>query len=95
MFVQAHKVELEQWDPVTWKQALNAFDALAAAWETHKRQLDMRINQLGSTPNAAGGFFGQQQGYNGYGGYNPQAQELERMNKVSCDYALCASRAAD
>ncbi|KZV60643.1 hypothetical protein PENSPDRAFT_746368 [Peniophora sp. CONT] len=84
-YVQAHKVALEQWDAVAWKQATNAFDALASAWEARKRLLDMRIQQLGSTPGAAGGFFGQggQQGYGGYGGYNPQAQEVERLNGLA------------
>ncbi|VDB88424.1 unnamed protein product [Peniophora sp. CBMAI 1063] len=83
-YVQAHKAELEQWDQIAWKQATNAFDALAAAWEARKRLVDMRIQQLGSTPGAAGGFFGgQQQGYGGYGGYNPQAQEVERLNGLA------------
>ncbi|KAI0049753.1 hypothetical protein FA95DRAFT_1588044 [Auriscalpium vulgare] len=96
-FIQTHKAELEAWDPTTWKQALNTFDALKAAWETRRRAAESRVRALGGQPGAAasgGGFFGggQQQGYGGYGGgygqqgyggyQTPQQQEVDRLNVV-------------
>ncbi|KAA1467482.1 hypothetical protein DENSPDRAFT_832545 [Dentipellis sp. KUC8613] len=88
-FIHSHKSELESWDAVTWKQALNAFDALKDAWELRKREVEARIRVMGGTVGAAGGFFGgqTQNAYGGYGygqqqyGYQQQqAQEMERLN---------------
>ncbi|KAI0067461.1 hypothetical protein BV25DRAFT_1819808 [Artomyces pyxidatus] len=90
-FIQSHKAELEAWDAVTWKQALNAFENLKIAWEARKRVAETRVQALGGTPGAStgGGFFGggQQGGYGGYGagygGYQAQQQqELERVNMI-------------
>jgi len=42
-WIRAHKAELEIWDPVSWNQALAAFDALAHEWELRKTDADMRV----------------------------------------------------
>lgn len=46
-YIRTHKRELEQWDNVSWKQALNSFDSLKSAWELTKRQIDLKISQGG------------------------------------------------
>ncbi|THH09156.1 hypothetical protein EW145_g2222, partial [Phellinidium pouzarii] len=46
-YIRAHKRELEEWDSMSWRQALNAFDALRAAWEAHRDQVDQRLRQGG------------------------------------------------
>ncbi|TFY66581.1 hypothetical protein EVG20_g4506 [Dentipellis fragilis] len=91
-FIHTHKSELESWDAVTWKQALNAFDALKDAWELRKKEVEARIRVMGGTVGAAGNFFGgQTQTQNAYGAYGygqqqqygyqqQQAQEMERLN---------------
>ena len=90
MFIQTHKVELEAWDPPTWKQVQNVFEALKTAWETRKRAAESQVRALGGTVGAlpSKGFFGGGAGYGGYGGYGggyqtPQAQEVDRLNSVS------------
>lgn len=95
MFIQTHKVELEAWDPTTWKQAQNAFETLKTAWETRKRAAETQVRALGGTVGAppssgsgAAGFFGGgSAGYGAYGAYGggyqtPQAQEVDRLNSV-------------
>ncbi|KAL5636688.1 hypothetical protein ACGC1H_000598 [Rhizoctonia solani] len=39
-FVQKFKAELEQWDPVAWKQAMLRIADLRSAWEVRKRDLN-------------------------------------------------------
>ncbi|CAE6492020.1 unnamed protein product [Rhizoctonia solani] len=39
-FVQRFKTELEQWDPVAWKQAMLRIADLRSAWEVRKRDLN-------------------------------------------------------
>ena len=46
-FIRTHKQELEIWDLVSWKQALNSFNDLRNAWESHKIQIGQRIQQGG------------------------------------------------
>ncbi|KZS88063.1 hypothetical protein SISNIDRAFT_490417 [Sistotremastrum niveocremeum HHB9708] len=43
-YVRAHKKELEQWDPYTWKQSLNCFESLKSAWEDRARVLRSSIS---------------------------------------------------
>jgi hypothetical protein len=45
-FIRKHKAELEIWDPYSWKQALNTFDALKDAWATRKKDVEGRIAQV-------------------------------------------------
>lgn len=95
MFIQTHKVELEAWDPPSWKQVQNVFEALKTAWEMRKRAAETQVRALGGTvgaPPATAGFFGGAAGagYGAYGAYGgpgggyqtPQAQEIERLNSV-------------
>jgi hypothetical protein len=94
MFIQTHKVELEAWDPPTWKQVQNVFEALKTAWETRKRAAETQVRALGGTVgappssgSAAAGFFGGGAAYGAYGAYGggyhtPQAQEIDRLNSV-------------
>jgi hypothetical protein len=95
MFIQTHKVELEAWDPPTWKQVQNVFETLKTAWETRKRAAEIQVRALGGTVgappsssgSAAAGFFsGGGAGYGAYGAYGgyqtPQAQEIDRLNSV-------------
>ncbi|EJD06587.1 uncharacterized protein FOMMEDRAFT_138496 [Fomitiporia mediterranea MF3/22] len=46
-YIRTHKQELEMWDNVSWRQALNSFDSLRVAWESHKSQVGMRLQQGG------------------------------------------------
>jgi hypothetical protein len=80
MFIQTHKVELEAWDPPTWRQVQNVFEALKVAWETRKRAAETQVRALGGTVGASGsataGFFGggpgpgpAAAGYGAYGAY--------------------------
>ncbi|KAL5525801.1 hypothetical protein ACEPAG_7138 [Sanghuangporus baumii] len=46
-FIRTHKQELEMWDSVAWRQALNSFEALRSAWESHKNQVSMRLREGG------------------------------------------------
>ncbi|KAN0107548.1 hypothetical protein V8E52_010066 [Russula decolorans] len=83
MFIQTHKVELEAWDPPTWRQVQNVFEALKTAWEMRKRAAETQVRALGGTA----GFFGGGAGYGAYGGYGggyqmPQAQEVDRLNSL-------------
>jgi hypothetical protein len=95
MFIQTHKVELEAWDPPTWRQVQNVFEALMTAWETRKRAAETQVRALGGTvgappssgPATAGFFGGGAAGYGAYGAYGggyqtPQAQEIDRLNSV-------------
>jgi len=93
MFIQTHKVELEAWDPQTWRQVQNVFEALKSAWETRKRATETQVRALGGTvgapPSSSGsatvGFFGGgAAGYGAYGGgyQTPHAQEIDRLNSV-------------
>ena len=94
MFIQTHKVELEAWDPPTWKQVQNVFESLKAAWETRKRAAETQVRALGGTVgappssgSATAGFFGGPAGYGAYGAYGggyhtPQAHEIDRLNSV-------------
>ena len=92
MFIQSHKTELEAWDPPTWKQVQNVFEALKAAWETRKRAAETQVRAMGGTVGASAsaasaGFFGGGAGYGAYGAYGggyqmPQAQEIDRLNSV-------------
>jgi len=45
-FIRKHKAELEIWDPYSWKQVLNAFNALKDAWATRKKDVEGRIMQV-------------------------------------------------
>jgi hypothetical protein len=86
-FIQSHKAELEAWDPPTWKQVQNSFEALKVAWEARKRAAEMQVRALGGTVGApATGFFGGSMGaYGAYGAgayQNPQAQKIDRLNEV-------------
>jgi hypothetical protein len=89
MFIHSHKVELEAWDPPTWRQVQNVFEALKTAWETRKRVAETQVRALGGTVgSAAAGFFGSGAGYGAYGAYGgggyptPQAQGIDRLNSV-------------
>lgn len=96
MFIQTHKVELEAWDPTTWKQVQNVFESLKTAWESRKRAAETQVRALGGTVGAssgsasAAGFFagGGAAGYGAYGAYGAggyqtaQAQEIDRLNSV-------------
>jgi len=96
MFIQTHKVELEAWDPPTWRQVQNVFEALKTAWETRKRAAETQVRALGGIVGAppssgsasATGFFGGGAGYGAYGAYGgggyqtPQAQEIDRLNSL-------------
>ncbi|KAI5122303.1 hypothetical protein M0805_002379 [Coniferiporia weirii] len=44
-YIRSHKRELETWDSASWKQALNAFDALRSGWEAHRGQVQLRLQQ--------------------------------------------------
>jgi hypothetical protein len=86
-FIHSHKAGLEAWDPPTWKQVQNSFEALKVAWETRKRAAETQVRARGGTVGApATGFFGGSMGpYGAYGGgayQNPQAQEIDRLNEV-------------
>jgi hypothetical protein len=88
-FIQTHKVELEAWDPPSWKQVQNVFEALKTAWEMRKRAAETQVRALGGTVGSAtAGFFGGgAAGYGAYGGQGggyqtPQAQEIDRLNSV-------------
>ena len=92
-FIQTHKVELEAWDPTTWKQVQNVFESLKTAWESRKRAAETQVRALGGTvgaSSATAGFFGgaAAAGYGAYGAYGaggyqtPQAQEIDRLNSV-------------
>jgi len=86
-FIHSHKAGLEAWDPPTWKEVQNSFEALKVAWETRKRAAETQVRALGGTVGApATGFFGGNIGaYGAYGGgayQNPQAQEIDRFNEV-------------
>jgi hypothetical protein len=96
MFIQTHRVELEAWDPATWKQVQNVFESLKTAWESRKRAAETQVRALGGTVGASSGsatagFFGgaaPAPGYGAYGAYGaggyqtPQAQEIDRLNSV-------------
>jgi len=97
MFIQTHKAELEAWDPPTWKQVQNVFEALKAAWETRKLTAEAQVRALGGNVGAppsglpattgffiGGARFGAYGGYGGYGGgyQTPQAQEIDRLNAL-------------
>jgi len=92
VFIQMHKAELEAWDPPTWRQVQNVFEALKTAWETRKRAAETQVRALGGTVGAppsnasATGFFGGAAlgAYGAYGGgyQAPQAQEIDRLNSV-------------
>jgi len=98
IFIRGHKVELEAWDPQTWRQVQSSFDSLKTAWETRKHAAEAQVRALGGTVGAppgagASGFFGAgpMGGYGGaYGVYQtPQAQEIDRLNAVlslSCPF---------
>ena len=100
MFIQTHKVELEAWDPPTWKQVQNVFEALKIAWDARKRAAETQVRALGGTVGASGsataGFFGggsTAAGYGAYGAYGggyqtPQAQEIDRLNSVLAYFAV-------
>lgn len=45
-FIRKYKAELEIWDPATWKQMQNAFEALKDAWEKRMHEVEGRISQL-------------------------------------------------
>jgi hypothetical protein len=92
VFIQTHKAELEAWDPATWRQVQNVFEALKISWETRKRAAESQVRALGGTVGAppsgasATGFFSGP-GYGAYGAYGggyqtPQAQEIDRLNTV-------------
>ncbi|KAH9903040.1 hypothetical protein C8Q73DRAFT_742263 [Cubamyces lactineus] len=75
-FVVSHKAELESWDSYTWKQAQNCFDALKAAWEARKQELEARLRALGGAglfSAGGGGMYG--------GGPAQQYAQLEHMTK--------------
>ncbi|KAI0331899.1 hypothetical protein GY45DRAFT_1321705 [Cubamyces sp. BRFM 1775] len=72
-FVVSHKAELESWDPYTWKQAQNCFDALKAAWEARKQELEARLRALGGAGLFNGGMYG--------GGPAQQYAQLDNMAK--------------
>jgi hypothetical protein len=87
-FIHSHKVELEAWDPPTWRQVQNTFESLKMAWEMRKRAAESQVRAFGGVPGApaanagaGAGFFG---GGGGYGGgyQTPQAQEVDRLNAV-------------
>lgn len=93
MFIQTHKVELEAWDPTTWKQVQDVFEALKTAWESRKHSAETQVRALGGTVGASSGsatagfFGGGGAGYGAYGAYGggyqtPQAQEVDRLNSV-------------
>ena len=46
-YIQKHKRELEIWDNASWKQALNAFDALKDAWTARGAQIAAQLRQAG------------------------------------------------
>ncbi|KAH9972791.1 hypothetical protein BGW80DRAFT_1445740 [Lactifluus volemus] len=88
-FIQSHKVELEAWDPTTWKQIQNSLDALKTAWEGRKRAAESQVRAFGGTvgvpsTGAGGGFFGGAGAYGAYGGgyVTPQMQEIDRLNAL-------------
>ncbi|EIM90944.1 uncharacterized protein STEHIDRAFT_144434 [Stereum hirsutum FP-91666 SS1] len=86
-YVNTHKSELETWDTVSWKQALSTFESLKNAWEERKRAVEGRIRAMGGTVGGAPGLFaggggGMGGGYGGYG-YNPQQQEIDRLNELA------------
>jgi hypothetical protein len=94
-FIHTHKVELEAWDPPTWKQVQNTFESLKMAWEMRKRTAESQVRALGGIPGApaagpGAGFFGGAGGYGGYGGgyQTPQAQEVDRLNEVTSPSTL-------
>ncbi|OCH95388.1 hypothetical protein OBBRIDRAFT_767641 [Obba rivulosa] len=72
-YVQQHKAELETWDSYSWKQAQNSFDTLKEAWGTRKREIEARVRAMGGQGLFSGG---------AYGGYNPQAQEMQRLESL-------------
>lgn len=45
-FIRKYKADLERWDPTTWKQMQNAFEALKEAWERRMHEVEARIQQL-------------------------------------------------
>jgi hypothetical protein len=73
-FIRQYKVELEAWDPYTWKQMFNACDTLSAAWLTRKHEAERAVQQLGG--NGAPGLFGSTPGYQAYG------SELQRWQEI-------------
>ncbi|KAI0303821.1 hypothetical protein B0F90DRAFT_1626274 [Multifurca ochricompacta] len=88
-YIRSHKAELEAWDPPTWKQVQNTFEALKAAWETRKRAAESQVRALGGTVGApaagsGGGFFSGAGAYGAYGGGypTPQVQEIDRLNAL-------------
>lgn len=92
-YVNTHKSELETWDTVSWKQALSTFESLKNAWEERKRAVEGRIRAMGGTVGGAPGLFaggggGMGGGYGGYG-YNPQQQEIDRLNEVGFRPFIC------
>jgi hypothetical protein len=103
MFIHTHKVELEAWDPPTWRQVQIVFEALKTAWETRKRVAETQVRALGGTVgapssgSATAGFFGGGAGYGAYGAYGgggyqtPQGQEIDRLNSVIGSFTpLCS-----
>ncbi|OBZ72548.1 hypothetical protein A0H81_07857 [Grifola frondosa] len=75
-YVQQHKTELEAWDPTTWKQAQNTFEALKDAWAARKREIEDRVRAMGGAGLFGGG------GYGG-GAYGGQAQEFARLESLA------------
>jgi hypothetical protein len=56
-YIRTHKVELEQWDSVTWKQLFNTFETLGNAWDLRKKELEGRLSQLQSQLQFGGGYY--------------------------------------
>ncbi|KAK7690708.1 hypothetical protein QCA50_005807 [Cerrena zonata] len=81
-YIRDHKSEMEQWDQYTWKQTMNAFDALKEAWAARKRELETRAKAFGGAGLFGGGNYG------GYGGQAQQLAQLEQMAReadLNCD----------
>ncbi|CAL1716746.1 unnamed protein product [Somion occarium] len=74
-YIQQHKMEMEQWDQYSWKQALNCFDSLKEAWAARKREIETRARALGGVGLFGGG---------GYGGaYSQQAQQMAQLEQMA------------
>jgi hypothetical protein len=87
-YIRAHKLELEQWDAPTWKQALNAFGTLRVAWEARKGALEQLVRTSGGIVGGGEGFFG-----GGYGAQAYQQQErIVRLNAVRGFFVVRAVR---
>ncbi|KIY43984.1 hypothetical protein FISHEDRAFT_77904 [Fistulina hepatica ATCC 64428] len=74
-YIRSHRAEIEAWDPYSWKQFMNTFDALKSAWNSRKRDLGNRCAELQTQVY-------QQAQYHGYMYVQQMQPEVDRLQTL-------------